>query len=126
MTRLPLPPAVVPSDRLPLVREGSVPVSGFSDEFRKSPDVQRYRFDFSLRGGPESPIHLMFSESLAAAEVKTGDMKALRIDRVASVEEARDRWVLWWRSGIGKPGFVGPRRTGRTPSLDGLRNFPRP
>ncbi len=126
MTRLPLPPAVVHSDRLPLVREGSVPVTGFSDELRKSPDVQRYRFDFSLRGGPESPVHIMFSVSLAAAEVKAGDMKAFRIDGVASVEEARDRWVLWWRSGVGKPGFVAPRRTGRTPLLVGPRYLARP
>jgi hypothetical protein len=126
MTRLPLPPAQAPSDRLPLVREGSVPVSGFSDELRNSPDVQRYRFDFSLRGGPESPVHVMFSESIAAAEVKTGDMKALRIHGVASVEEARDRWVLWWRAGIGKPGFVAPRRTGRTPLLAATRPAARP
>ena len=117
MTRLPLPPAVVHSDRVPLVREGSVPVTGFSDELRKSTDVERFRFDFSLRGGPESPVHVMFSASLAAAEVKTGDMKVLRIERVVSVEDARDRWVAWWRSGVGKPGFVGPRRTGRSPLL---------
>jgi hypothetical protein len=121
-----LPPAVAPSDRLPLVREGSVPVTGFSDELRRSPDVQRYRFDFSLRGGPQSPVHVMFSESLAVAEVKAGDMKAFRIHRVASVEEARDRWVLWWRSGVGKPGFVAPRRTGRTPLLVGPSHLARP
>ncbi len=97
-----------------LVSEGSVPVSGFSRELRGAEDVERYRFAFALRSEASMPVHIVFSASLGAAEVKTGDMKALRFSDVRSAEEARDRWIAWWERG-GRPAFVGPRRTGRHP-----------
>jgi hypothetical protein len=98
-----------------LVLEGSVPVSGFSRELRGAADVERYRFSFALRGEAAMPVHIVFSAALGAAEVKAGDMKALRFAEVRSAEEARERWIAWWTAGGGRPPFVGPRRTGRYP-----------
>jgi hypothetical protein len=94
--------------------EGSVPLSGFSRELRAAEDVERYRFSYGMRGDAAMPVHIVFSASLRAAEVKTGDMKALRFSEVRSAQEARERWIAWWRGG-GRPAFVGPRRTGRHP-----------
>ena len=103
------------TDDAELVPERSVPVSGFSRELRGAGDVERFRFSFALRGETSMPVHIVFSPALRAAEVKTGDMKALRFADVASAEEARERWIAWWKTGGGKPLFVGPRRTGRYP-----------
>jgi hypothetical protein len=94
--------------------EGSVPVSGFSRELRAAEDVERYRFSHGIRGDASMPVHIVFSASLRAAEVKTGDMKVLRFSDVGSAPEARERWIAWCRRG-GRPAFVGPRRTGRHP-----------
>jgi hypothetical protein len=96
--------------------EGSVPLSGFSRELRGAPDAERFRFEFPLRGEALSPVHIVFSAQQRTAEVKTLDLKAVRLSGVSSVEEARRRWVEWWRSGNRKPGFVAPRRTGRMPA----------
>jgi hypothetical protein len=117
VNRLQLPAAVVCSELSPLEPERSVPVSGFSSELRSAPDVARFRFAFALRGDAIAPVHVMYSESLRTAEIKTGDMKAFRLADVDSVEQARERWVAWWRAGARKPAFVPPRRTGRVPYL---------
>ncbi len=108
-----------PDELLPLEPERSVPVTGFSRELRGSPDAERYRFAFALRGGTLSPMHVVYSPSQRVAEVKTGDMKAFRVADVESAEEARARFVAWWRSAPvpRKPGFAAPRRTGRVPVL---------
>ena len=112
MTHASLGPDSPPSD---LEREGSVPVSGFSQELRGAADVERYRFSFALFGGPIALVHLVFSPSLRAAEVKAGDWKAFRLADVDSAEQARQRWVAWWREGGRRPRFVPPRRAGRFP-----------
>ncbi len=98
-----------------LVAERSVPVSGFSRELRAAEDVERFRFSYALAGEASMPVHVVFSASLRAAEVKAGDMKALRFSDVASADEARERWIAWRRCAAGRPTFVGPRRTGRHP-----------
>jgi hypothetical protein len=106
----------------PLMAERSVPVSGFSRELRGEEDVERFWFSWASRGEPSMPVHIVFSASLRAAEVKMGDMKAVRFSEVASAEEARERWIAWRQGGRGRPLFVGPRRTGRHPvvRLSGL------
>ncbi len=104
------------TDDRELVPQRSVPVSGFSRDLRDAPDVQRFRFAFALYGDIPVPVHLVFSASLAAAEVKTGDMKALRLAGVTSAEDARDHWIKWWQAGRRKPSPVGPRRAGRYPA----------
>jgi hypothetical protein len=102
---------------LQLEREGSVPVSGFSRELRSAPDVERFRFAFALSGEAPSPVHVVYSPSQRVAEVKMGDLKAFRLSEVASVEEARERWVAWWRERSHRHRFVAPQRAGRHPSL---------
>jgi hypothetical protein len=99
----------------PLERERSVPVSGFSRELRSAEDVERWRFEFALAGAALSPVHVVFSVSLQTAEIKAGDLKAFRIADVESVEEARRRWVEWWRAGRRRLRFQPPRRTGNSP-----------
>ena len=99
----------------PLERESSVPVSGFSRELRGAEDSERYRFDFALAGAALAPVHVVFSASLRAAEVKTGDLKAFQVADVDSVEDARRRWVEWWRTGRKRPLVQPPRRTGNFP-----------
>jgi hypothetical protein len=99
-----------------LVPERSVPVSGFSTELRLAPDVERYWFPFALRGEVSWPVHVVFSQSLARAEIKAGDLKALKVGGVSSPCEAQRRWIAWWRSGRpAVPRFAPPRRTGRHP-----------
>lgn len=105
------------SEDMALVAEGSVPVSGFSRELREAEDVERYRFSWSPRGEAGLPVHIVFSASRSAAEVKTGDRKVLRLSGVGSAEEARDRWIAWCQRGGSRPAFVGPRRTGRHPGV---------
>lgn len=95
--------------------EGSVPVDGFSRELRETPDVQRFRFSFPLRGDAAWPVHVVFSPSGRTAEIKAGDMKVYRIEGVASACEAQERWIAWWRRGRAKPAFYAPRRAGRAP-----------
>jgi len=103
-------------DEAELVPERSVPVAGFSRDLRLAEDVERFRFSFALRGEASMPVPVVFSPALREAEVKTGDMKVLRFADVGSAEEARERWIAWWKTGgRGKPAFVGPRRTGRYP-----------
>ncbi len=96
--------------------ERSVPVSGFSRELREATDVERFRFAFPLAGGPLYPVHVVFSPSQRTAEIKAGDLKALRVTDVGTVEEARARWVAWWRAGQRKAAFAAPRRVGRRPA----------
>jgi hypothetical protein len=98
-----------------LVPERSVPISGFSRELRGAEDVERFRFDFALQGEVRWPVHIVFSFSQKLAEVKTADLKALRLVGVSSVEEARTRWIAWWQTGLRKARFDAPRRTGRWP-----------
>jgi hypothetical protein len=104
-------------DRLgtPLESERSVPVSGFSRELRAAEDVERFRFDFALAGSALWPVHVVFSATMRIAEVKAGDLKAFRVSEVDSVEDARSRWVAWWRAGRRRPSFQPPRRTGNYP-----------
>jgi hypothetical protein len=104
-----------------LVPERSVPVSGFSRELRNADDVERFRFDFPLQGEALWPVHIVFSLSQKTAEVKSGDLKALRLAGVDSVEDARNRWIAWWRSRSGKPRVLPPRRTGRLPAASFAR-----
>ena len=52
---------------------------------------------------------------MRTAEVKAGDLKAFRVSEVDSVEDARRRWVAWWRAGRRRPSFQPPRRTGNYP-----------
>jgi hypothetical protein len=99
----------------PLEQERSVPVSGFSRELRSAEDVERWRFDFALAGAALYPVHVVFSASLRTAEVKAGDLKAFHLADVESVEEARKRWVDWWRGGRRRLLFQPPRRTGNFP-----------
>ena len=104
-------------DRLgtPLESERSVPVSGFSRELRAAEDVERFRFDFALAGSALSPVHVVFSASRRVAEVKAGDLKAFHVSEVDSVEDARRRWVSWWRAGRSRLPIQPPRRTGNFP-----------
>jgi hypothetical protein len=99
----------------PLERERSVPVSGFSRELRAAEDAERWRFDFALAGAALRPVHVVFSASLRTAEIKAGDLKAFHVAEVESVEEARRRWVDWWRAGRRTLRFQPPRRTGNFP-----------
>ena len=99
----------------PLERERSVPLSGFSRELRGAEDAERYRFAFALAGAALSPVHVVFSASLRTAEVKAGDLKAFHLVEVDSVEEARRRWVDWWRAGRQRLRVSPPRRTGNFP-----------
>ena len=98
-----------------LEREGSVPVSGFSRELRDSPDAMRYRFAFALRGGFDTPVHMVFSLSARRAEIKAGDLKVHVVEDVGSACDAKRLWIAWWRRGRSAGGFSPPRRTGRVP-----------
>jgi hypothetical protein len=100
----------------PLQREKSVPVTGFSRELRLADDVERYRFSFALRGDVQMPVHIVFSRSERAAEVKAADLMVYRVSSVSSACEARERWVAWWRMGHRPGSFNVPRRTGRLPN----------
>ncbi len=99
----------------PLHPEKSVPVTGFSRELRVAGDVERYWFSFPLRGDVPLPVHLVFSRTERAAEVKAADLKAYRVSGVSSPCEARERWIAWWRKGHRPSSFAVPRRTGRLP-----------
>jgi len=106
----------VDTENTPLEPEGSVPVSGFSLELRHACDVERFRFAFSMHGGAPYPVHVVFSSSRRTAEIKAGDLSAFCVTEVDSVEEARRRWVAWWRNRRGRrPAIVAPPRTGRSP-----------
>jgi hypothetical protein len=99
-----------------LVPQRSVPVSGFSKDLRLMPDVERYWFPFALQGEVAWPVHVIFSPSLARAEVKAADLKVMAIGGVVSVCEAQRRWIAWWRRGRpAAPRFAVPQRTGRHP-----------
>jgi hypothetical protein len=99
----------------PLQPEKSVPLTGFSRELRLADDVERYWFSFALRGDVQMPVHIVFSRSERAAEVKAADLKVYRVSGVSSACEARERWVAWWRMGHRPASFRIPRRTGRLP-----------
>jgi hypothetical protein len=72
--------------------EARQPLAGFSLELKMIGDCQRYYF-FHTVSGRRLPVHILFSPSAQRAEVKTGDMKALKIAPVRSVVEARRRWI---------------------------------
>jgi hypothetical protein len=93
-----------------LTPEGSVPLQGFSRELRAEPDVERFWFLHSI-GGATLPVHVVFSPALHVAEVKAADMKALRLDGVASPSEARRMWIEQRE----------PSRAEKRPSLRSLR-----
>ncbi len=76
----------------PLTPEARQPLAGFSPELKLREDCQRYYFSHII-SGHRLPVHILFSPSAMQAEVKTGDMKALRIAPVRSVVEARRRWI---------------------------------
>ena len=92
-----------------------MPVSGFSRELRASDDVERYWFSFALRGGPDWPVHVVFSLSARRAEIKGGDLKVMVLEGVESACQAKRRWIEWWRRGRTAPAFSIPRRIGRFP-----------
>ena len=75
-----------------LTPEGSVPLRGFSRELRSEPDVERFWFLHPI-GGATLPVHVVFSPGRHAAEVKAADMRALRLENVASPSEARRMWI---------------------------------
>ena len=102
----------------PLHPERSVPVTGFSHALRGAGDVERYRFAYPLRGEVPLPVHLVFSASERAAEIKAADLKAYRVEGVRSACEARQRWIAWWQTKTrhpARPSLSIPRRTGRAP-----------
>ncbi|MDQ6893246.1 MAG: hypothetical protein M3167_11285 [Acidobacteriota bacterium] len=78
-----------------LVPEGSVPLEGFSRALRLREDTQRFWFHEVDRAGRRSNVHVVFSPSDRVAEVKRGDVRALRLSNVASPTEARRRWLEW-------------------------------
>src|SRR5262245_21229182 len=64
--------------------EGSVPVSGFSRDLRRSPDVRRYWFQHALSPSGYLIAHVVFSPSSGVAEVKAADLKAMSFEGVAT------------------------------------------
>jgi len=86
-----------------LVPEGSVPLEGFSRELRLQEDTQRFWFHDLDRAGRRSNVHVVFSPSDRVAEVKRGDVRALRLSNVASPSEARRRWLEWMGSSPARP-----------------------
>jgi len=115
MNRRPDPFAACDCPDAPLIPEGSVPLSGFSRELRASDDAERYRFTYSLQGGPDWPVHVVFSQSAGRAEIKAGDLKVQVLEGVESACQAKRRWIEWWRRGRTAAAFQAPRRTGRVP-----------
>ena len=100
--------------------ERSVPLSGFSKELRETFDAERFRFSFALRGGVPLPVHILFSPSRKAAEVKAADLKAYRLEGVESAAHARRLWIAWWQRAGHAPRSRGasplvPTRVGRLP-----------
>jgi len=94
-----------------LTPEGSVPLRGFSRELRSEPDVERFWFLHPI-GGATLPVHVVFSPALHVAEIKAADMKALRLEGVASPSEARRLWIEQHESSHGRkrPTPRSPRR----------------
>ena len=75
-----------------LAPERSVPISGFSREIRLDPNAQRFYFSHSI-GGSEIPVHMIYSDSSRAAEVKAAGMKVSTLAAVNGPLDARRRWV---------------------------------
>lgn len=97
-----------------------MPLSGFSNDLRHAPDAERFRFAFALQGGVPFPVHILFSRARRTAEVKSADLKAYRIEGVASATQARRLWVEWWQRARRAPRSRGPSpivppRVGRLP-----------
>lgn len=100
--------------------ERSVPLSGFSKELRQACDAERFRFSFALRGDVSLPVHILFSPSRNAAEIKAADLKVYRLEGVESPAHARRLWVAWWQRAGHAPRSRGasprvPARVGRLP-----------
>jgi hypothetical protein len=91
--------------------EARQPLTGFSRDLKASEDCRRYYFFHSI-AGRRLPVHILFSPSAEQAEVKTGDMKALRIAPVLSVVEARRRWIERFDS-LPARGSARPRHASR-------------
>jgi len=87
----------------PLTPEARQPLAGFSSELKDRADCQRYYFSHRI-SGHRLPVHILFSPSAKEAEVKTGDMKPLRIAPVRSPVEARRWWIEWFDSRTGRCG----------------------
>jgi hypothetical protein len=83
--------------------EARQPLTGFSLDLKTSEDCRRYYFFHSI-ARRRLPVHILFSPSAKQAEVKTGDMKALKIAPVQSVVEARRRWIERFDSLPGRAG----------------------
>lgn len=76
-----------------LVPEGSVPVTGFSRELRRAPDVERYWFEARDASNRRTPVHIVFSPSAGIAEVKHSSAKPLRLTGITRPTEARRAWT---------------------------------
>jgi hypothetical protein len=104
-----------------LTPEQSVPLSGFSTELRHAADAERFWFSYALRGGAALPVHILFSCSAKAAEVRAADLKVFHVDGVRLPTEARRRWIAWWQdrrpSRSRGPSPVVPSRVGRLPVM---------
>ena len=75
-----------------LTPERSVPISGFSREIRSDPRAERFHFSHWI-GGSRIPVHIIYSASSRAAEIKAAGMKAAAYSDVEGPLEARRRWV---------------------------------
>ena len=87
------------------MRQGSVPVAGFSRELRSAPDVERWWFEARDPADRRVPVHIVFSPSTGVAEVKHSAAKALRLTDVTSAADARSAWLA---------SISAPRPTGRS------------
>lgn len=82
-----------------VVREGSVPVIGFSKELRQRPDTERYWFEVTEPGQHRVAVHIVFSPSQKTAEVKPLDARPLLLVGVSSPTQARRKWLEWRNAG---------------------------
>jgi hypothetical protein len=76
-----------------LVREGSVPVTGFSRDLRLAPDAERFWFESVDGLGRKTLVHIVFSLSRGTAEIKQGDAKPLTVSGISHPSQARRHWL---------------------------------
>jgi hypothetical protein len=88
-----------------LVRQGSVPVEGFSRELRFAADVERYWFEARDPANRRVPVHIVFSPSAGVAEVKHSAAKPLRLTGIKEAAAAQRAWLAslsgFWPVGRG-------------------------
>jgi hypothetical protein len=94
-----------------LTPERSVPISGFSREIREDPEAQRFFFSHFIGGAP-MPVHIVYSASSRAAEIKAAGMKVTGFSEVVGPLEARRRWVARFES-LRRGSSVRPARAER-------------